>query len=1152
MGKESLRELLVGHYNELLPQPMTGEEEARYLVYLFEDAPWATVEQLPAADPVKTGYYGRVDDFLEKGKKKENIGPVLRFAHLIHTKGASGAFVKFISSMLEYSYKGIREEDFFFPGSLLGTTPLIEYYLYELQDQIHDDELEAAKKRLEALHREHRAEFEAIATDGAGISKLSAAAFLYPGDPQRYGPCIDAVLPPFVAEGESELLFNCCGLTGFEHPSLRQGLREAWQRAPGRTCDRIVWNKCYFPQFLDKSLFRKDYPPDDHPPCAMDYLRKVAKAVDLPDKYLLMGIYYEVDHQSDARYLAEFLGGYPRELILEVFEALTPPGNDNSDRFLRLRTLFGLMKMDLAPVRDRLMAQYDGMLEYIVERCLTEEDDEHQGEGEAKRIPLQYYREVRAFLMEGDDSLLPLLAEEEVRQFLCDRMEHRLDDLAVLCGSYAEEEALRERVHRLALLMAHATMVYRYVKFIASAIEAYNWDGKTIVAYFCVPQAPLHTSMLFLDDMLISDKQRSPKGKQVLTQEMSDRVLPAAREFALAHEEATIAFLTNPDMADYFDCGLFDAYYTQNPGADPTPLVEVLKIKNKALRTRAVRLLGGYPGARPMLEELQGAKRKDIREWADKALASLENMNAFVLPGSAGADAAADTSFDLAEFAGKNTPKTAAKLLSFTAPQNWAPVRRADDEAAQVGVDILTCYVCLYAQSKDMQRLFPAEKMRPFLHPKDMQALSAGLYREWLDAGADSKTKGIMTLYGIHGGDEAVNDLKAAVAFFDNRSRSAMAGDAVKALSVSHSTMALVAVDNMARVFRNKLVRRVAGETLAAAAQSMGLTMDQLSDKIVPTLGLDASGKMTLTTGAYDTPGRTFQAVLQGDLKIQLYNDAGKAIKSLPAINPSLDHCEGYELAKSDLSLLKKELKTIVKIQTGRLELSLATRREWPFAEFQELFIANPIMQRFASSLVFGVYRDGVLGETFRYAGDGSYSSAADETFPLGEDARIRIVHPCELTQEQIDAWSAQLGDYEITQPFPQINRPVYRAAQGDGDTYTGLAGTDFSVYAVAKLIGNYHWIRRTDGDAGSYDCIYCEDSTTGLSARLDFSSPLDIVEGAETNTTLSEITFYNTNDARGRFGISPTAIIPPAQLPAHFFSEVIYQIRSVLSKKKS
>lgn len=92
-----------------------------------------------------------------------------------------------------------------------------------------------------------------------------------------------------------------------------------------------------------------------------------------------------------------------------------------------------------------------------------------------------------------------------------------------------------------------------------------------------------------------------------------------------------------------------------------------------------------------------------------------------------------------------------------------------------------------------------------------------------------------------------------------------------------------------------------------------------------------------------------------------------------------------------------------------------------------EAVVDNPIMHQFAISLIWGVYENGRLGETFRYMEDGSFNTVDEEEYTLPDGGSIGLVHPIELTDEDLAAWKQQLEDYEITQSIDQLSRPIYR-----------------------------------------------------------------------------------------------------------------------------
>jgi hypothetical protein len=64
-------------------------------------------------------------------------------------------------------------------------------------------------------------------------------------------------------------------------------------------------------------------------------------------------------------------------------------------------------------------------------------------------------------------------------------------------------------------------------------------------------------------------------------------------------------------------------------------------------------------------------------------------------------------------------------------------------------------------------------------------------------------------------------------------------------------------------------------------------------------------------------------------------------------------------------------------------------------------------------------------GKTFRIA------DAADAHVEIGE-ARIGVVHPVTMSEDERAAWIARFADYQIVQPFAQLGRELFRSVAGE------------------------------------------------------------------------------------------------------------------------
>ena len=180
-------------------------------------------------------------------------------------------------------------------------------------------------------------------------------------------------------------------------------------------------------------------------------------------------------------------------------------------------------------------------------------------------------------------------------------------------------------------------------------------------------------------------------------------------------------------------------------------------------------------------------------------------------------------------------------------------------------------------------------------------------------------------------------------------------------------------------------MRKAANEALSDAADKLGLTTEELADKIVPDLGFDE--KMCRV---FDFGTRQFDVYLSGGDTLEIFCGE-KQMKNLPRPGAN-DDKEKAEQAAAEFKELKKQLKTVAANQRARLEYVLMCDRKWSACGWKELFVKNAVMHGFATGLIWGIYSEsGALQQTFRYMEDGSFNTADEEEFEIPKDASIGL-----------------------------------------------------------------------------------------------------------------------------------------------------------------
>ncbi|MFV2178527.1 DUF4132 domain-containing protein [Actinomadura sp. LOL_016] len=147
---------------------------------------------------------------------------------------------------------------------------------------------------------------------------------------------------------------------------------------------------------------------------------------------------------------------------------------------------------------------------------------------------------------------------------------------------------------------------------------------------------------------------------------------------------------------------------------------------------------------------------------------------------------------------------------------------------------------------------------------------------------------------------------------------------------------------------------------------------------------------------------------------------------------------------------LEKNVQQVLSDRRSNLERAMTHGRRWAPGEFHDHIVRHPIVGRIARRLVWLAEPGGAVTATatataFRIAEDGTFADVHDDPFDpfvLPETTRIRLAHPAHLGDE-LPAWREMFADYELLQPFPQLERPAVHLTgpERDGDRLDRFAG---------------------------------------------------------------------------------------------------------------
>jgi predicted DNA-binding WGR domain protein len=347
--------------------------------------------------------------------------------------------------------------------------------------------------------------------------------------------------------------------------------------------------------------------------------------------------------------------------------------------------------------------------------------------------------------------------------------------------------------------------------------------------------------------------------------------------------------------------------------------------------------------------------------------------------------------------------------------------------------------------------------VRESCDPSSLARFAWELFELWRLNGMPSKDGWVLASLGLLGDDEVVRGLVPLIRAWPGEAQHARAVTGLDVLAAIGTDAALAALNSIAQRVKFAGLKNRAQEKIRDVADELGLTAEQLSDRLVPDFGLDDASSLTIDYGP-----RRFTVGFDENLKPFVLDEAGKRLKDLPKPGAKDDQALAPGEHKR-YGRLKKDVRTIAGDQIVRLESAMVLLRRWPATEFRSLLADHPLLWHLVRRLVWTTED----GRSFRVAEDRTLADVHDDAFDLPDDALVGVAHPLHLGTA-VAGWAEVFADYEILQPFQQLGRPVHRLEETERtavvlDRFKGLQ------VDVGRLLGltKRGWQRGAPMDAG-------------------------------------------------------------------------------------
>lgn len=379
----------------------------------------------------------------------------------------------------------------------------------------------------------------------------------------------------------------------------------------------------------------------------------------------------------------------------------------------------------------------------------------------------------------------------------------------------------------------------------------------------------------------------------------------------------------------------------------------------------------------------------------------------------------------------------------------------------------------------------PVEK-----HIADAYAEHQGTY-----VGSAAANRGLLALTTRMPGIELANAVQSYIR--NHGGRRAQVDALMYPLYANGQPAAIQLLLGVSRRFKQKSVQETAAKLVQALAEQRGWTADELADRTIPSAGFGDDRLLRLSFGKREFLGR-----VTPEGGIELSTTEGKPIKALPAPRADEDAATVKE-AKAALTTARKELKSVLAMQTARLFEAMCAARTWAASDWNEYLASHPLVGQLVTRLVW-LENPGPAQQAFRPSEDGVLLDLDDEPVDLAPDARVGLAHRVTVGEEASASWRAHLADYGVTPLFDQFGHaaPTVPATATELDDLKGHMTDTFTFRGVATKRG---YTRGAAEDGGCFYEYTKQFGSAGLVAVLGFTgSYLPEENVACATTTLS------------------------------------------------
>ena len=665
--------------------------------------------------------------------------------------------------------------------------------------------------------------------------------------------------------------------------------------------------------------------------------------------------------------------------------------------------------------------EYSFLLHFLIRENLIDEDEKNRFLKKSEKILIESLKEI--FKMKSwkwqiaEFRNLDFLKEDEINW----------GNIHIDCLGNKSAVILEKKDKIILSLFKYSNMYKKVFQFLTNCIKKVNLFKDLFTKYsilYGIDDLGLIMDELWSYDFPISfiNEKYFEYMKKIRNNDENNRIWI---KFLHKHEKELYESFENDEISNESVDNYIKILYSKDIGFDYVKLAELLVKSERHAENEIEEILKNQMDkekVRCKVEEIAKEQDNAIGYIAQKLMKHWNNVKA-----QEGIENLIDSK-DIIKYADSLCLEKHEENAVFNTEVDYNLVRMKDN-SQRVPSKLIKYYISEYILSNDIKSIEICNKIEEISQIEDLRKFIEKIFERWKVHKFNPKYKNIFVPLIRTASLEQISEMIGVVDMLVSEyNKIALAAYGIRVLTLRKEVKEIgILLNGFSLNYKDKRIRVAADEALEIIAEREGITRDELNDILVPNFDFEMDRSKIFEYGTKKI--KVLLNINEEPQKLLLYDENNKIIKSFPRINKKKNNISAIlEKHKKEIKYIKKQLRGISIVQKNSLLKAFFTQRKWTVEKWNEIFIKNPVMQKYAMLLIWKEIDDkNKIINTFRYTKNGTFETINGKEYKLDKNNYINLLYLPEIPDNEQEYWKEYFKDNKLNQPISQLNMPIYK-----------------------------------------------------------------------------------------------------------------------------